>query len=78
MGEEKRMMRESAIPIRASRPDEPTRVLPFPRGPGGQREPRRRLMMAGRASSGRSEIWLEPVSAPTVGPWRLSRLVLKR
>ncbi len=72
------MMRESAIPIRTARPDELTRVIPFPRGPGGEPAPRRRLMMAGRASSGRSEIWLEPASAPAVGPWRVSRLVLER
>ncbi|MCZ6824435.1 MAG: hypothetical protein O7E50_01990 [Gemmatimonadetes bacterium] len=78
MVEEKRMMWESAMPIRAARPDEPTRVIPFPRDPQGEREPRRRLMMAGRASSGRSEIWIEPASAPAVGPWRLSRLVLER
>ncbi|MEE9577008.1 MAG: hypothetical protein V3W35_06315 [Gemmatimonadota bacterium] len=72
------MMWESAMPIRTARPDEPTRVVPFPPDPGGEREPRRRLLMAGRASGGRSEIWLEPASAPAVGPWRLSRLVLER
>ncbi|MCK5410652.1 MAG: hypothetical protein KAJ67_01090 [Gemmatimonadetes bacterium] len=72
------MMWKSAMPIRTARPDEPTRVVPFPRDPGGKREPRRRLMMAGRASGGRSEIWLEPASAPAVGPWRIRRLVLER
>jgi len=72
------MMWESAMPIRTARPEEPTRVIPFPHDPGGEREPRRRLMMAGRASGGRSEIWLEPASAPAVGPWRISRLVLER
>ena len=72
------MMWESAMPIRTARPDESTRVIPFPHDPGGEREPRRRLMMAGRASGGRSEIWLEPASAPAVGPWRIRRLVLER
>lgn len=72
------MMWKSAMPIRTARPDEPTRVIPFPRDPGGEREPRRRLLMAGRASGGRSEIWLEPASAPAVGPWRIRRLVLER
>ncbi len=40
------MMRESAMPIHTARPDDPTRVIPFPRDPGAEREPRRRLTKA--------------------------------